>query len=166
MLRIDSNIIWTIVNLLILYACMMRFLFKPVRNILAKRKEEIDASFADVKKQKEQAQEYKDQAEKELQAIQANHDKEMADARIKASHEYEKILAEANAKSDEILEEARQKTAAVAREEKARAKSEIADEIEGENYGTDFTCNTSLCNPTKRSTIGKNESFLSRTLPL
>ena len=115
MLRIDSNIIWTIVNLLILYACMMRFLFKPVRNILAKRKEEIDASFADVKKQKEQAQEYKDQAEKELQAIQANHDKEMADARIKASHEYEKILAEANAKSDEIL--------------KARAKSEIADLI-------------------------------------
>lgn len=129
MLRIDSNIIWTIVNLLILYACMMRFLFKPVRNILAKRKEEIDASFADVKKQKEQAQEYKDQAEKELQAIQANHDKEMADARIKASHEYEKILAEANAKSDEILEEARQKTAAVAREEKARAKSKIADLI-------------------------------------
>lgn len=53
----------------------------------------------------------------------------MADARIKASHEYEKILAEANAKSDEILEEARQKTAAVAREEKARAKSEIADLI-------------------------------------
>ena len=31
MLRIDSNILWTIINLLILYALMKHFLFQPHR---------------------------------------------------------------------------------------------------------------------------------------
>lgn len=52
MLRIDSNIIWTIINLLILYFFMMKFLFKPVRNIINQRNEEINASFKDVENQK------------------------------------------------------------------------------------------------------------------
>ena len=34
MLRIDSNILWTIINLLILYALMKHFLFQPVHDIL------------------------------------------------------------------------------------------------------------------------------------
>ena len=41
MLRIDSNILWTIINLLILYALMKHFLFQPVHDILEKRKQEI-----------------------------------------------------------------------------------------------------------------------------
>ena len=39
MLRIDSNILWTIINLLILYALMKHFLFQPVHDILGKRKQ-------------------------------------------------------------------------------------------------------------------------------
>ena len=39
MLRIDSNILWTIINLLILYALMKHFLFQPVHDILEKRKQ-------------------------------------------------------------------------------------------------------------------------------
>lgn len=46
MLRIDSNILWTIINLLILYALMKHFLFQPVHDILEKRKQEIESDFA------------------------------------------------------------------------------------------------------------------------
>lgn len=46
MLRIDSNILWTIINLLILYALMKHFLFQPVHDILDKRKQEIESDFA------------------------------------------------------------------------------------------------------------------------
>lgn len=45
MLRIDSNILWTIINLLILYALMKHFLFQPVHDILEKRKQEIESRF-------------------------------------------------------------------------------------------------------------------------
>ena len=38
MLRIDSNILWTIINLLILYALMKHFLFQPVHDILEEEK--------------------------------------------------------------------------------------------------------------------------------
>lgn len=46
MLRIDSNILWIIINLLILYALMKHFLFQPVHDILEKRKQEIESDFA------------------------------------------------------------------------------------------------------------------------
>ena len=129
MLRIDSNIIWTIVNLLILYAFMMRFLFKPVRNIIAKRNEEINASFEDVQKQKEEALELTNQANEQLKNMQAMCDEHLAQTKVQASQEYEKILADANQKSEEMIEQARQKTIEVTQEEKAKAQSEIASMI-------------------------------------
>ncbi len=129
MLRIDSNILWTIVNLLILYAFMMRFLFKPVRNIIAKRNEEIKASFEDVKKQKDEALELKNQADQQLKNMQTICDSKLAEAKIQASQEYEKIIADANQKSEEMIEEARQKTIEASEQEKAKAQSAIAEMI-------------------------------------
>ena len=66
MLRIDSNILWTIINLLILYALMKHFLFQPVHDILDKRKQEIESDkrkqeiesdFALANQQKQEARE-------------------------------------------------------------------------------------------------------------
>lgn len=126
MLRIDSNILWTIVNLLILYACMMRFLFKPVRNILAKRNEEINASFEDVKKRKEEALELQNQADQQLAQMHEICNQHLAQAKAQASEEYEKIIADANERSEKIIEEARQKTVEAMQEETAKAQSQIA----------------------------------------
>ena len=119
MLRIDSNILWTIINLLILYALMKHFLFQPVHDILEKRKQEIESDFALANQQKQEALESKNKA--------------------KASLEYEQIIADANKKSDEMIEQARTKTIEAANEEKAKAKSEIADLI---NKAADKITNT------------------------
>ena len=59
MLRIDSNILWTIINLLILYALMKHFLFQPVHDILEKRKQEIESDFALANQKKQEALESK-----------------------------------------------------------------------------------------------------------
>ena len=59
MLRIDSNILWTINNLLILYALMKHFLFQPVHDILEKRKQEIESDFALANQKKQEALESK-----------------------------------------------------------------------------------------------------------
>ena len=46
MLKFDLNLVWTIVNLLILYFLMKKFLFGRINAIIAKRQEEADAQFA------------------------------------------------------------------------------------------------------------------------
>lgn len=130
MLRIDSNIIWTIINLLILYFFMMKFLFKPVRNIINQRNEEINASFKDVENQKLQAQQLKDEADKQLQNMNALCDEKLASAKAQASQEYEKIIADANEKSNEILENARKQTQDVMKAEQDKAQAEIANMID------------------------------------
>lgn len=129
MLRIDSNILWTIINLLVLFALMKHFLFKPVHNILDQRKQEIESDFAHANEQKQEAQKIKDKADAQLNNINAICDEHLAKAKEKASLEYEKIIADANKKSDEMIEQARIKSIEVSNEEKAKAKTEIADMI-------------------------------------
>lgn len=139
MLRIDSNILWTIINLLVLFALMKHFLFKPVHNILDQRKQEIEADFADANKQKQEAQQIKDKANEQLNNINAICNEHLAKAKEKASLEYEKIIADANKKSDEMIEQARIKSIEASNEEKAKAKTEIADMI---NKAADKIANT------------------------
>ncbi len=139
MLRIDSNILWTIINLLILYALMKHFLFQPVHDILGKRKQEIESDFALANQQKQEALESKNKANQQLENMQTICDGMLTDAKEKASLEYEQIIADANKKSDEMIEQARIKTIEVANEEKAKAKSEIADLI---NKAADKITNT------------------------
>lgn len=139
MLRIDSNILWTIINLLILYALMKHFLFQPVHDIFEKRKQEIESDFALANQKKQEALESKNKANQQLENMQTICDGMLADAKEKASLEYEQIIADANKKSDEMIEQARTKTIEAANEEKAKAKSEIADLI---NKAADKITNT------------------------
>lgn len=130
MLRIDSNIIWTIINLLVLYALMKKFLFKPVREIIAKRNEEIDSSFADAAKHKEEAQALKEEADEKLATIHDQCNAELAKAKSAASQQYEQIIADANAKSEEMIAQARLKTKEAADQEKIKAQNEMAAMID------------------------------------
>ena len=109
MLRIDSNILWTIINLLILYALMKHFLFQPVHDILEKRKQEIESDFVLANQQKQEALESKNKANQQLENMQTICDGMLADAKEQASLEYEQIIADANKKSDEMIEQARMK---------------------------------------------------------
>ena len=43
MLRLDINLVFTIINLLVLYFLMKKFLFKPVNNIIAQRRSNQEA---------------------------------------------------------------------------------------------------------------------------
>ena len=47
MLRLDINLVFTIINLLVLYFLMKKILFKPVNNIIAQREEAIKKQFDD-----------------------------------------------------------------------------------------------------------------------
>ena len=59
MLRLDINLVFTIINLLVLYFLMKKFLFKPVNNIIAQREEAIKKQFDDADEAQKKADELK-----------------------------------------------------------------------------------------------------------
>ena len=59
MLRLDLNLVFTIVNLLIWYVIIRKFLFKPINDIITKREDAIKARYAEAEQLKQEAQEEK-----------------------------------------------------------------------------------------------------------
>ena len=56
MLRLDINIVWTILNLLIIFAIVKIFLIKPIHKILDERQAQADSMLTDAVKAKEEAE--------------------------------------------------------------------------------------------------------------
>ena len=57
------DILWTIVNLLVLYAIFRKFLFQPVMNIIHEREDMINKQFEDAQKQQDDAAQMKSEYE-------------------------------------------------------------------------------------------------------
>ena len=122
---------WTfiaqILNLFLQMYLIKRFLFKPINEILAKRKAMADAQLSDAAK-----------ARTEAEAMKAEYEKDMAEARSKASDIIVSAQKTASAQSDKILQEATAAAAALKEkaqndieQEKKKAVSEIRSEIGG-----------------------------------
>ena len=122
---------WTfiaqIANLFIQAYLIKRFLFKPINEILEKRKAMADAQIEDAKKDRTEAA-----------AMKAEYEKDMAEARSKASDILTNAQKTAAAQSEEILQEAaaqaaamREKAANDIEQEKRKAVTQIRDEIGG-----------------------------------
>ena len=115
MLRLDWNILFTVINLILLFIAMRVFLFKPVRKIIAARQEEAE-------KLKTQYTESLANAEKEkAQTLQT--------ARKNADKEYQRIISDAESvakqmKADAKAEAENQKTQIL-----KKAEKEIADMV-------------------------------------
>ena len=69
MLKLDINLLWTVVNVLIMYALLRKFLFKPVQDVIAKRQQMVDASMADAQEAKNKAQAALNAAEDKLHNV-------------------------------------------------------------------------------------------------
>ena len=63
MLKLDINLLWTVVNVLVMYAVLRKFLFKPVQDVIAKRQQMVDANLADAETSKKEAAETMKQAD-------------------------------------------------------------------------------------------------------
>ena len=56
MLKLDINLLWTVVNVLIMYALLRKFLFKPVQDVLDKRQKMVDDELANAQDAKTKAE--------------------------------------------------------------------------------------------------------------
>ncbi|MDY6323905.1 MAG: ATP synthase F0 subunit B [Catonella sp.] len=109
MLKLDWSLLWTAINLVIWYILIKKFLFKPVNNIIAKRKEANDAEKREADEAKKEAFDLKEKYDKALANATADGEAIRQKSRDEAKAEYDRIVAEAKAKADATLAEAHAK---------------------------------------------------------
>ena len=113
MLRLDINLVFTIINLLVLYFLMKKFLFKPVNNIIAQREEAIKKQFDDA-----------DEAQKKADDLKKQYEDSLANAKEDSA----KLVQEARA--DEEVTRRMQKAEETIQEEKNKSIRSMQSEIQ------------------------------------
>jgi F-type H+-transporting ATPase subunit b len=89
-------------NFLILVWLLQRFLFKPVKAIVARRKEEISRALTEASAEKESAERLKQEIEAKRSQIGAEREKMMDAAREQLSAERQRIIEEARSEAETI----------------------------------------------------------------
>ena len=108
---------WTMVaqflNLMIQLFLIKKFLFKPVNDILEKRRQQTDLEIREAREAKETAE-----------GLKAQYESGIAKAREEAARIVQSANKEAQARADEVMQEAQAKAAGM----KAQAEADIAQE--------------------------------------
>lgn len=117
--------LFTLLNLLILYKFMKKLLFKPVKNMIDTRQQEIDDLYADADKSKTDAAALKVQYEQRLAEANAESEEILKVANRKAQLRQEEILRDAQEKAAQTLRCADEQVEM----EKKRAMNEIKNDV-------------------------------------
>ena len=126
MLNLDWNIVWTIVNILVLFLLLKHFLFKPITEMMESRTAEIENNLKDAEDQKQKASELTAQYEEKLQGAHAEAAQIVSEARQRGQREYDAILKTAGQDAQKEQERAR---ADMEREEMLRGVQENVTEL-------------------------------------
>lgn len=127
MLRLDMNLVWTIVNMLIIYAIYRKFLYQPVHKILDARQAEINKQYADAETARQSAEKLQQEAEAAMTEINQTKADMLGEARQKAGEEYDRLMAQAQTKADQLLNEARARSKYEQEKQMEQAQRQIAD---------------------------------------
>ena len=71
MLKLDINLLWTVVNVLVLFLLLRKFLYKPVMNIIAQRQKQVDDALAAAETSKKEAAATLNTAQDKLRNVDA-----------------------------------------------------------------------------------------------
>ena len=118
--------LFTLVNTVVLFIVLKKFLFHPVMKMIYDRQQEIDGMFADADAAKTQAQQLRTEYEEKLSEAQQTGDRLVKEAMARGQQRQEEILRQANADADAVRRKAEADIAREKRKAIADAKSEIA----------------------------------------
>ncbi len=99
MIKIDINLVFTIINLLVLYLLMKKFLFGPIINVMDQRKAMIDQQFAEAKERQDNAKALQEQYEGALKSAKEESYQIMEQARKEAKAQADHTVGRDNRKS-------------------------------------------------------------------
>lgn len=104
--QLISDAVILAINIFILFLAGTFLLFNPVRNLLQKRKDAVEADIENAKKDKEEAAALKEEYDSRLKSADKEADAILAEARKKAILREEQIVNEANGEASRIIERA------------------------------------------------------------
>ncbi len=107
MIKLDMGVIWNILNIIIFFLLMKKFLFKPVTQMMENRQESIKASIKDADNKKAEALKLKGDYEDELRNTKDQATVILKEAKERAEIEYNRILKEAKEESVKAMAQAK-----------------------------------------------------------
>ena len=125
MLSIDPwNILWTVVNLLVLYLVFKKFLFKPVMKVINAREDMIKQKFDGAKMSQEEADALKASYDEKIESAKAEADEIIVNARNRAQDEA--TLEKTRKETEVMLEKAKADIATEKEKATEAAQADIA----------------------------------------
>ena len=121
------NIVWTVINLLILYVVFRLFLFKRVDAILQQRRDEIEHAEDEAMKKEQEAEALKESYAQKLHGAGRECDDLIAQSKKEGYEEYDRIINDAKEKAEQIIIEAKHNAQIEAQREKDAYVSELTD---------------------------------------
>lgn len=117
----------SLANLLLIFLLFKKFLYKPVRNVLDKRKDAIDEQYTAAEKAKQSALSDKQAYEMKLKSVEAEADEMIKSAAATADRRGAKIIGDAKEKADGIIRQAHSEVELEKKKAADEIKREIAD---------------------------------------
>lgn len=130
-LDVISVNIWSILislcNLGLIFWLVKKFLFKPVKAVLAKRQAEIDAHYQAAEDAQKNAESSREQYELKLAGAQAEADSMIQSATATANRRSDRIVSDARDKADGIIRQAQNEAELEKKKAQETIRQEIAD---------------------------------------
>ena len=121
------NLVYTIINLIVLFLLLRHFLIKPVSDIMEKRRQMIADGLQSAQDAQNDAQKMKQEYEDALKGAKFESAAIVDKARSEAKTEYDRIVSEAGSKAGDLLEAAKENV----RIEREKTMKDLQTQIAG-----------------------------------
>lgn len=121
------QILISLCNLLIMFLILKKFLFKPVQNMLAKRRAQVDAIYGDAVSDRNAAGEMKQLYEQRMAGARDEADEIVRNATQNAQRKGDAMLQEATAQAAHLKQKAQDEIELERRQMLSDVRSEISD---------------------------------------
>ena len=126
MLRLDINLVFTIINLLVLYFLMKKFLFGPITRMLDDRAQEVSDTLDQADRRLAEAEQQQTAHAAQLASAKAEAAQIIEDARARGQQEYDRLVAEARTAVQRLEEQSAQRRESERAQMLREAKKELA----------------------------------------
>ena len=105
MLTLNLNLLYTVVNILVLFLLLRKFLYKPVMNIIAQRQKQVDDAMAAAEVSRKEAAGALNEAQEKLRSVDTEAAARRTAYEQQAEKEKQQLLADAQRQADAIISE-------------------------------------------------------------
>ncbi len=127
MMNLNSNMVWQIVNFLVLLVLLTKFLFIPLFKVIDERSEKIQAELNDAAESKDEAAKLVTQYQSKIDSARDEAANIVVEAEKRGNERREEIVAEAREEAKRIKERAMEEIDQAKRQALSHLRDEVSD---------------------------------------